>query len=61
MNGQKICDYYTATWPNKIWRYTDDLRYYADTYVTNEQAFTVILPLPGSTPMELREYATIIM
>jgi len=60
-NGRKLCEYYTASWPNKIQRYTDDLRHYATTYATNEQAVTVIVSLPGSTPMELHEYATYVI
>ena len=58
-NGRKLHEYYTAARTNKIQRYTDDLCHYADTCVTNEQAVTVILPLPDSTPMELHECAAI--
>jgi len=58
-NGRKLCEYYTAARPNKIQHYSDDLCHCADICVTNKQAVTVILPLPGSTPMELHEYAAI--
>ena len=62
-NSRKPCEYYTAARPNKIQHYTDDLRHYADIYVTNEQSVTVIIFTRYSTPnpMELHEYATYVI